>query len=65
MIIKRGECHSKVTLSSSLFRCAACGHTDVDSSGVITGRACPSCGVELDLISHSEEGAGDEPNKES
>ena len=55
MLVKRGECSGTVTLSRSLYRCAACGHADIDPSGDTGSRTCSACGASMTLVSHSAE----------
>lgn len=53
-IIKRGTSDSLIVVSSSVYVCNSCGHTEMakDENGT---KECPKCHCEMRLVSSSAE----------
>ena len=50
-ILKKGECHSAVAISSSVYVCSSCGHTDISKSFADGDKKCPKCGSAMSCMS--------------
>lgn len=55
--IKRGTCDSSVTVSSMIYVCSSCGHTEMAGDGSSV-KECPVCHASMSLIAP-------QPNTES
>jgi len=53
-IIKRGTSDSIVVISSSVYVCNSCGHTEMTKDDIGT-KECPKCHSEMKLVSSSAE----------
>ena len=55
-IHKKGSCHSSVIVSSSIYSCSSCGHTQIVRGEVEESKECPKCHSTMKIISsHAEE----------
>lgn len=49
-LVKRAVCSSNVVVSSSVYTCPSCGHTDIVSGDARPNKDCPKCGTCMDMI---------------
>jgi len=47
--IKKGTCDSSITVSSMVYVCSSCGHTEIASDGSSI-KECPVCHTSMSLI---------------
>lgn len=52
-MLKKGTCLSSVTISSMVYICENCGHTEIAMSETIDNKECPKCHSKMSLISFS------------
>ena len=52
-ILKSGTCHSSVTISSTVYVCNSCGHTELSKTEQSIDRKCPKCGAQMSMVSSS------------
>lgn len=54
-ICKKGICHSSVIISSSIYSCSSCGHTEIVQGTVDEEKECSKCHSKMKIISsHAE-----------
>jgi len=58
-ICKKGSCHSSVIISSSIYSCDSCGHTEMAQGDIEEGKECPKCHSTMRIISSHAEVAED------
>jgi rubrerythrin len=51
-IFKKGTCECPVTISSIVYVCNSCGHTEIAKSDV-GSKKCPKCDSEMQMVSTS------------
>ena len=50
-MFKKGTCcHSEVTISSMVYVCDGCGHTEIVKSESLDTKECPKCKSKMSLI---------------
>ena len=52
-IFKKGICESAVVISSIVYVCNNCGHTEIAKSEVDGVKKCPKCDSEMSMVSSS------------
>jgi rubrerythrin len=50
-LLKKGTCSSPVVVSSSVYACSSCGHTEIVKGDAVESKKCPKCDAEMKLIS--------------
>ncbi len=54
-LFKKGTCNSKTLISSFVYVCNSCGHTEMAKDEQNEDRKCPKCHSRMNLISsHTE-----------
>ena len=54
-LIKRGTNDSAVVVSSSVYACSSCGHTEMVTGDKDSDKKCPKCGKDMQIVSASAE----------
>jgi len=54
-IRKSGTCESSTIVSSSIYTCPNCGHTEIVKDKEEVGKNCPKCDTSMRLISSQTE----------
>lgn len=54
-LYKRGTCGSSVVVSSSVYACNDCGHTEILRDASSKEKKCPKCSSMMQLISSQAE----------
>jgi len=55
-LYKEGTCDSSIVVSSSVYSCTSCGHTEIVDGSADAEKNCPKCNAPMRLIS-SQAGA--------
>ena len=53
-IIKRGTCESSAIVSSTVYVCSSCGHTEIANGGSSV-KECPSCHASMHLVTSNSD----------
>ena len=64
-MLKKGTCSSSVTVSSKIYVCNGCGHTEMAKEQLGGKRRCSKCNSVLSIISSSGCENGDKQNNPS
>jgi rubrerythrin len=59
-IIKSGTIKSTVIVSSSVYSCNKCGHTEIADNSFMVGKKCPKCNENMEIISSQTESLPEE-----
>jgi len=54
-IIKRGTVDSSIIVSSSVYSCSKCGHTEIVKRASKRSKKCPKCQEDMQIISTQTE----------
>ena len=50
-LYKKGTCSSPVIISSSIYSCSSCGHTEIVQDDNTAQKECPKCKSMMKMIS--------------
>ena len=54
-LFKKGTSDSSIVVSSSVYACSSCDHTEMVTGDKDSSKNCPKCGESMKLISSSAE----------